>query len=313
MRRKSILARQKTRDVWKRLFAISSIAWAITRVLLNLSLVPFLPAERLLHSFDTMQVERYYSKFRREEILSGRQICGCLKCIYFIRDEPDKGIVIPMVGRPFEAYEFNLQIESAWRLSKVLDAYELQHTSLAPPRLVDISPSLASWLVENRTFWYETEPSHFHEISNMREPNRTYHYAAQLVKVVSQDSSVIVGAAPTKYGLSKVRLLNFFNQPLYVSNSTFLVNFQKDVANFERLVATKRCLIVDLQFFLLRDGHLVHFDLDRCFECNTTWSPVCAERVLPKLKRKQVWKAFHDLVHLIEQFVQSYDDAIAMY
>ena len=193
------------------------------------------------------------------------------------------------------------------------ESQHLQHTYLAPPHVVEINPRFASWLAENRTFWYHHEPSHFEEISTMREPNRTYHYAAQLVRVVDDDEAVIIGSAPTKYGQSKLRIREFFSRPLTVSNSTFLVNFQKDVKNFETLVDSKRCLIIDLQFFLQRNGRMVHFDLDRCFECNVTFVPACEERALPKLRRKQIWQAFHDLVELIEDFVQSPDRALATY
>ena len=145
--------------------------------------------------------------------------------------------------------------------------FGMQHTFEQPPEVVELldKPDLASWMDQNtsRSWNYTLVP-------RFQGHDRAY---VQLVRVITNffesDSGSayfwcghLEGDIPRTKALLEVWLSTFENE---IAKRNFLNIFQQDLHKLSLLLKAHPSLYWDMQFFILKSGHIVHMDVDRSF------------------------------------------------
>ena len=257
----------------------------------NVKLETSSPSSRLyLSSTSTKStVQSVYHEYQRLDFLqsnlvTGPHKCGWRKCLFPLKTDPRIGYLVES-GRDAEARS------EAFRVSKnIIEAkYGMNHIYLAPPKIMSVSLDFRTWMEMKMTSY----PPGGYLPEFTEQPEVT----VQAVAIVPEEDSIMLGIeGPRRYNGLKGMEEMFTPRNNESWNITDVeIAVKQDFESLYRLVEDEKddklpCLCADFQIFLLRSGHLVHLDVERCFEIrapNTSCVPKLQELETLVLNRLQ--------------------------
>ena len=211
--------------------------------------------------------------FLQENLVRGK--CGYRKCLFPLKTDPRIGY---LVKGDSEAEH----IINAYATSKniIEDKYGMEHIYLAPPKTMSVSLDFRKWMDTDKIASNAGQP-HFPRFTEESE------LVIQAVAIVPEEDSIMLGikGPRRRNGLNGI-------EEMFTPRHNELWNITKvetavkhDFAALYSLVEDENddklpCLCADFQIFLLRSGHLVHLDVERCFEM----PGLMGKRCVPKLQ-----------------------------
>ena len=201
--------------------------------------------------------------FLQENLNRGQ--CGWHKCLFPLKTNPRMGYLVGVNCKSNAK-----QMIDAYTVSKnvIEDKYGMEHIYLAPPKTMPVGLDFRKWMDMEKTASYMGQDPHFPKFTE--EPE----VVVQAVAIVPEEESIMLGiddGPREQNGLKGIEEV-FTPKSNESWNITEVeITVKHDFAALYSLVEDEKddnlpCLCADFQIFLLRSGHLVHFDVDRCFE-----------------------------------------------
>lgn len=198
--------------------------------------------------------------FLQENLNRGK--CGWHKCLFPLKIDPRIGYLV-------KGDRYAEQVIDAYTASKniIEDKYGMEHIYLAPPKTMSVSLDFRKWMDMEKTASF-TEPD-----PNFPRFTEEPEVIVQAVAIVPEEDSIMLGtwSYRRQHGLKGIEeMFTPRNNELW--NITEVeITVKHDFAALYSLVEDEKddklpCLCEDFQIFLLRSGHLVHLDVDRCYE-----------------------------------------------
>ncbi len=212
--------------------------------------------------------------FLRWNLARGPHQCGWRKCLFPLKTDPRIGYLVQR-GSDAKARS------KAFSVSKniIEEKYGMNHIYLAPPKIMSVSLDFRKWMEMNMTSY---PPGKY-----LPEFTKQPEVTVQAVAIVPEEDSIMLGVkGPRRYTGLK-RMEEMFtprnNESWNITDVEIVV--KRDFESLYRLVEDEKddklpCLCADFQIFLLRSGHLVHLDVERCFEM----PDLMGFRCVPKLQ-----------------------------
>lgn len=226
-------------------------------------------------------------EFRVENLANvSHRPCGSQKCLFILRRNRNFGFVANHEEATFKI------MKAGWKLAQKIDDMGMEHVFEAPPKLIRDPPqNLRIFLGTNMTSWSSPNPK-------SRQVYFRHHIQdipVQLVRVVSDGALLAFNPNKIEIAMNDTTLLLKDVLATPVDVRQFAAQFETDVKKLWRLLEQHRCLLNDFQIFLTRDGKIIHFDLDRCFECNNQGCTTLAvaRRQAKKMRAPiEMWSGF---------------------
>jgi hypothetical protein len=178
--------------------------------------------------------------------------------------------------------DFLRGFSDAFIASKIIEEkYGMNHMYLAPPKIMPVSLDFREWMEINMTSY----PGRKFFPKFTEHPEVT----VQAVAILPEEDSILLGIGAwhdhrRKNGLKGLEEMFTPKKNESSWNITDVeIAVKRDFALLYRLVENEEglpCLCHDFQIFLLRSGHLVHLDVERCFET----ANLMRARCVPQLK-----------------------------
>ena len=197
----------------------------------------------------------------QENLVRGPHKCGYRKCLFPLKTDPRIGYLVER-GDDAEARSY------AFTVSKniIEEKYGMNHIYLAPPKIMSISLDFRKWMEADMMNY----PSGKYLPNFTREPEVT----VQAVAIVPEQDSIMLGLKGPRRtnglkGIEEMFTPRSNDESWNITDVEVVV--KREFASLYRLVEDEQddklpCLCADFQIFLLRSGHLVHLDVERCFE-----------------------------------------------
>jgi len=211
----------------------------------------------------------------QENLVGGPHQCGVHKCLFPLKTDPRMGYLVQ------SGKDFLRGFSDAFIASKIIEEkYGMNHMYLAPPKIMSVSLDFREWMEINMTSY----PGRKFFPKFTEHPEVT----VQAVAILPEEDSSLLGIGAwhdhrRKNGVK--RLEEMFtpkkNESWNITDVEIAV--KRDFALLYRLVENEEglpCLCHDFQIFLLRSGHLVHLDVERCFET----ANLMRKRCVPQLQ-----------------------------
>eukprot|EP00985_Skeletonema_marinoi_P017711 scaffold9773_cov151-Skeletonema_marinoi.AAC.10 len=221
--------------------------------------------------------------FVQENLVSGPHQCGYWKCLFPLKTDPRIGYLVKAGSEGAEA-----MIDGFTASKNIIEEkYGMSHIYLAPPKLISVSLDFRSWMDGHGklpgTYPGQKQFPHFITHSEI---------IVQAVATVPEEDSVMLGLNDPRRsnglkGKEKMFTLNNNHESWNITDVEITV--KRDFASLYRLVEVEdknddklSCLCADFQIFLQRSGHLIHLDVERCFD--TSGLMLMGMRCVPKLR-----------------------------
>mmetsp|Transcript_4813 Transcript_4813/g.7032 ORF Transcript_4813/g.7032 Transcript_4813/m.7032 type:complete len:334 (-) Transcript_4813:1153-2154(-) len=212
--------------------------------------------------------------FLKENLVRGPHQCGYRKCVFPLRTDPRIGYLV-------EGSSDAEAMINAFTASKniIEEKYGMDHIYLAPPKIMSVSLDFRKWMEMNMISY--PGQKYFPEFTEQPE------VLVQAVAIVPEEDSIMLGikGPRRKNGLKGIEEMFTPKNNESWNITDVEITVKRDFALLYRLVEDEKddklpCLCADFQIFLLRSGHLIHLDVERCFEM----SGLMGKRCVPKLQ-----------------------------
>jgi hypothetical protein len=188
----------------------------------------------------------------RMENLDSAGTCGTQKCLFQLKSNPRIGYLVTQ-----RTHAESLQ--KTWTFGNYLAAqFGIEQLNKQAPRQMKISKQFASYLNSNLTFHTNLKGRKIGLGYNAKKA-----MIVQKVKVVPKPY-IIVTCRFDKF----VKTWNAMDKNFFASVTdaeSFIKNLVQSMNMAKELISKERCLLYDFQALLDNEGHLFHYDLDRCF------------------------------------------------
>lgn len=232
-------------------------------------------------------VQSVYDEYQRldllqENLVRGPHKCGYRKCLFPLKTDPRIGYLVERGNDLNERGDDAEARSKAFTVSKniIEEKYGMNHIYLAPPKIMSISLDFRKWMNMDMISF----PPGKYLPNYTRQPEVT----VQAVAIVPEQDSVMLGlkGPRRRNGIKGIEEM-FAPRNNESWNITHVeITVKREFASLYRLVEDEQddklpCLCADFQIFLLRSGHLVHLDVERCFEMD---DDLMGLRCVPKLQ-----------------------------
>jgi len=249
---------------------------------------------KLQEEVDNLNDERY--QFALPNFLQGEDVqhrCGTYKCLYPLQARY-QGKSVGYTAGVHPDLANSLEAAHNFAMTVIEQQFGMQHTFLGAPQTMDLTTTLSSFLDADKVGSNGMPRDDVPKFAN-----QTTVYI-QLVDILMQDDTLFWGTSNNKQRMGTGEALQRWIQPLLENNEdktkreNFVNTFQKDVRQLYQLLEQHECLYDDFQMFVRHDGHIVHFDLDRCFYFNDGLGEVLPKNMDPSTvaERKALLEGF---------------------
>lgn len=197
--------------------------------------------------------------FLQENLVSGPHHCGRYKCLFPLKTDPQIGYLVEQRGSDAEAEAISNAFTASENIIK--EKYGMDHIYLAPPKIMSASLDFRKWMEVDMT---NHLPGRF-----TKQPE----VVVQAVAIVPEEDSIILGVTGPRrqHGLKGIEKMFTPKNNESWNITDVEIAVKRDFELLYRLVEDEKddklpCLCHDFQIFLLRSGHLIHLDVDRCFK-----------------------------------------------
>ena len=219
-------------------------------------------------SFTRGTVQSVYHQYQsldldllQENLVSGPHQCGAHKCLFPLKADPRIGYLVQSGSEYFG--DFN----NAFIASQIIEEkYGMNHMYLAPPKTMSVSLDFREWMEVNMTSY----PGQKLRPNFTEQPEVT----VQAVAIIPEEESIMLGIGSwhdprRKNGLKGLEEMFTPKKNESWNITDVEIAVKRDFALLYQLVENEEglpCLCYDFQIFLLRTGHLIHLDVERCFD-----------------------------------------------
>jgi hypothetical protein len=229
-------------------------------------------------------------------------LCGTYKCIFPVNTNKDVGFLV-MGHDDRTSTDLFIATQKGWELAATLtsqqETYDMDHVYLSAPRLyTDKGEDIGSWLDQQNTFMYFTNTTA--ATAEIRPVFKKFaSFIVQEVAIFNKDHdsggdlsqgddggqhtatqhqqtkplALTFGCFQRKYRQGWAEMEERFLNPLLQLNPRERQQVHDQLLQQEtklrQLVQDFPCLLHDFQVFLLPNGRLAHFDMDRCFSADS--------------------------------------------